>query len=147
MKWTQLGLQFSDQVRRTQVCHLRTPLLICCWTAGVAIACCDYGGIRLNSTGSLPLGLYRVTKVPNAPLAEFCPPEPFSRMSVERGYRPSGVCLDGNTPLLKPIVARPGDVVVTSERGISVNGQLLRNTVARTKDSKGRPLPHYQFGS
>jgi len=147
MKLTQLGLRFFDKVRRTRLCHLSTPLLICCCTAGLAITCCDYGGIRLNSTGSLPLGLYRVTDVPNARLAEFCPPEPFSRMSVERGYRPSGTCVDGDTPLLKPIVAKPGDLVVTSTRGIAVNGQLLPNTVARTNDSKGRPLPHYPFGT
>jgi len=147
MKLTQLGLRFFDKVRRTRICHFRTPLLTCCCTAGVAVGCCSYGGIRLNSTGSLPLGLYRVTNVANASLAEFCPPEPFSRMSVERGYRPSGTCVDGDAPLLKPIVAKPGDVVVTSERGIAVNGRLLPNTAARNQDSKGRPLPHYPFGT
>ncbi len=125
------------------------------WSVGVNLAAtllaayglCAWGGVRLNSTGSLPLGLYRISTAMNANLAEFCPPEPLSRISVLRQYRTPGNCPDGDSPLLKPIVATAGDVVLVSKSGLSVNGVLLRNTAPRTQDSKGRPLPHYPFGT
>ena len=53
---------------------------------------------------------------------------------------------DGAAPLLKPVVARSGDVVELSARGISVNGALLPNTAPLSKDTKGRPLEAWPFG-
>jgi conjugative transfer signal peptidase TraF len=47
---------------------------------------------------------------------------------------------------LKPVVAKPGDVVELSARGISVNGALLSNTAPLSKDTKGRPLEPWPFG-
>ena len=108
---------------------------------------CAWGGLRLNSTASLPLGLYHVSTAADANLVEFCPPEPYSRLSVVRQYRNPGNCPDGDSPLLKPIVAKPGDVVVLSKSGLQVNGVLLRNTAPRSQDSKARLLPHYPFGT
>ena len=35
-------------------------------------------GIRLNSSPSLPVGVYQVTSDPGATLIEFCPAEPFA---------------------------------------------------------------------
>jgi len=103
-------------------------------------------GIRFNSSPSLPVGLYIITSDEHANLVEFCPGEPFASLSIARGYRDQGVCADGAAPLLKPIVAGGGDVVDLSDRGISVNGRLLRNTVPLLKDSKGRELQPWHFG-
>jgi conjugative transfer signal peptidase TraF len=83
----------------------------------------------------------------DANLVEFCPPEPYSRISVLRQYRNPGNCPDGDSPLLKPIVAEPGDVVVASKSGLKVNGVLLKNTAPQAEDSKRRSLPHYPFGT
>lgn len=142
---TLLGL--SERMRRTRPRQLRTPALICSLTVGLATAVFFEFGLRLNATASLPIGLYIVSNAPDAELAEFCPPEPFSTISVRRGYRYRGSCPDGDSPLLKPIVAKTGDVVVTSEEGISVNGKRLMNTSPREHDSKERPLPHFPFGT
>jgi conjugative transfer signal peptidase TraF len=104
-------------------------------------------GFRLNLTSSVPIGLYRITEDPKAEFVAFCPPEPFGSLSVIRGYREqSGVCPDHGTPLLKPIVAREGDVVESSAKGISVNGKLLPNTAAQHRDSGGRPMEARPFG-
>jgi conjugative transfer signal peptidase TraF len=129
------------------VSRLRAPALALALTSLTAFGLCAWGGVRLNLTGSLPLGLYRVSAAANVNLVEFCPPEPLSRLSVVRQYRNPGNCPDGDNPLMKPIVAKPGDVVVLSQSGLRVNGKLLRNTAPRSEDSKARPLPHYPFGT
>jgi conjugative transfer signal peptidase TraF len=104
-------------------------------------------GIRINTSYSLPLGLYATTNEPNAELIEFCPVEPFASESASRSYRTPGfACPDGAVPLLKPIVARPGDLVVVGPEGISVNGHLLRNTYPVPYDASGRPLEPWPPG-
>ena len=97
-------------------------------------------GLRINTSPSLPMGLYMTTADAGANLVEFCPVEPFATLSIVRGYRDPGACRDGAAPLLKPIVAKSGDVVEVSSRGISVNGALLPNTAPLTRDTKGRHL-------
>src|SRR5689334_4135052 len=79
-------------------------------TGGVGLAF-QLGGVRVNASSSLPIGLYRTTSDKSARLIEFCPAEPFASMSASRGYRKKGNCPDGAEPLLKPIVAVPGDIV------------------------------------
>lgn len=103
-------------------------------------------GVRINTSPSLPVGLYLITQQGNADLVEFCLTEPFAGLSLVRGYRSGGTCPDGGAPLLKPIIAKSGDVVELSPRGISVNGQLLKNTAPLTKDTRGRPLKSSPFG-
>jgi conjugative transfer signal peptidase TraF len=103
-------------------------------------------GLRINTSPSLPVGLYVVTTNGAANLIEFCPAEPFAALSLIRGYRDAGSCQDGGAPLLKPVVSKVGDMVELSGRGISVNGLLLPNTVPLSKDTKGRPLEPWHFG-
>jgi conjugative transfer signal peptidase TraF len=103
-------------------------------------------GLRINTSPSLPVGLYVVTTDRSANLVEFCPAEPFARLALIRSYRDPGICHDGGAPLLKPIVAKAGDSVELSERGISVNGLLLANTAPLSKDTKSRPLTAWPFG-
>ena len=111
-----------------------------------AFQLCGWFGIRFNLSPSLPAGIYVTTKAP-AGLIEFCPEEPYASLAIDRGYRDEGTCPDGAMPLLKPIVARTGDVVDVSARGIAVNGALLRNSAPLRVDTKGRPLPAWRFGN
>jgi conjugative transfer signal peptidase TraF len=106
---------------------------------------CGWFGIRINTSASLPIGFY-ATMHTDGGLIEFCPAEPFARLSVIRGYRDRGVCPDGAAPLLKPIAARSNDVVDFSAVGFTVNGKLLPNTAPLAVDTKGRPLMHWPFG-
>lgn len=119
-------------------------------TLGVLALCtlATLTGIRVNTSYSLPLGIYVVTGDENANLVEFCPPEPFASQSSVRGYRTPGLaCPDRAVPLLKPIVGRPGDIVGVSAAGISVNGHLLPKTKPLSRDAAGRPLQPYPVGS
>src|SRR5579863_8487672 len=131
----------SDRLRKVR----RTVLV----ATGVAVATFQLSGslgLRINTSPSLPMGLYITTADAGANLVEFCPAEPFATLSIVRGYRDPGTCRDGAAPLLKPIVAKSGDVVELSARGISVNGTLLSNTAPLSKDTKGRPLEAWPFG-
>ncbi len=112
----------------------------------LAATLCFALGLRINMSPSLETGLYITTRDHRARLIEFCPPEPYASESKERGYRPAGICPDGAAPLLKPIVAREGDIVRLSPRGISVNGTLLENTTPLSVDGKGRQLTPWGSG-
>jgi conjugative transfer signal peptidase TraF len=97
-------------------------------------------GIRINTSYSLPMGIYVRTSDPRAGLIEFCPEGRFAAESSARGYRTPGFYPDGAVPLLKPVVAQPGDTVEMSAAGIAVNGRLLAQTAPVAKDRRGRLL-------
>jgi conjugative transfer signal peptidase TraF len=103
-------------------------------------------GFRVNLTNSLPLGIYRVVPLRTASYVAFCMPNDAGRLSVARGYRPIGSCSEGGAPLLKQLVANPGDHVAVSAAGIAVNGVLLPNTQALNQDRAGRALRPWAFG-
>jgi len=112
-------------------------------TAGLFYLC----GLRINVTPSIPLGLYVRTEAGPARglIVEFCP----SGMSAEESERYRGfglACPDRNIPLLKPVVAGPGDRVEFSETGLRVNGRRLANTAPRQIDGKGRGIRAWPAG-
>ena len=131
----------SDRLRRIRRVTLAA--------AGVSIATFQltgFLGLRINTSPSLPMGLYIITADADADLVEFCPVEPFATLSIVRGYRSPGTCGDGTAPLLKPIAATSGDVVEVSSFGLSVNGALLPNTAPLATDTKGRHLEAWPSG-
>jgi conjugative transfer signal peptidase TraF len=103
-------------------------------------------GLRFNLTSSLPIGLYRVTR--DAPTLErgvivlYCLPPPVAGFAHNRGYVPrGGQCPGGLTPIGKMVAALPGDTVVLTTVGITVNGALQSHSRALATDLKGRGLP------
>ncbi|MBK8209203.1 MAG: conjugative transfer signal peptidase TraF [Rhodospirillales bacterium] len=110
---------------------------------GVATVAVERAGWRWNSTESAPVGLWQV--VPRAPTVgawvSFCPPTDQTFQGFKaRGYIHGGPCPGDLQRLLKPVVARAGDVVTVAEDGVTVNGALLPDTEPHTQDSRGRPL-------
>ena len=135
-----------DRLRNTRPFIVRRIAVLAVGVLACTFQICDLFGIRINTSPSLPMGLYRTTSDPEASLVEFCPAEPFGSLAVARGYRELGACPDGATPLLKPVVARAGDVVELSGTGISVDGNLVSNSAPLLADTKGRPLTPWKFG-
>ena len=131
----------SDRVR-----NARRAALVAAVVTVAAFQLSGSLGLRINTSPSLPMGLYITTADASANLVEFCPVEPFATLSRVRGYRAPGACGDGAGPLLKPIVAKAGDVVEVSALGISVNGILLHNTAPLSADTKGRHLDAWPSG-
>jgi conjugative transfer signal peptidase TraF len=102
----------------------------------------DVAGLRINTSASLPVGLYMVSS--EGSFVEFCPDD--RGLSAQRHYRGNGVCPDGATPLLKPVVGKPTDEIVLSPTGIAVDGKPLPHTAPLEHDSAGRSLAHFPFG-
>ena len=140
---SRIGL--CDRIRATDWGHAGRISVIS-WVAlfGLFVGC-GLGGIRINTTPSLPVGIYVVAD-DNSPLIEFCPAGAAGALAARRGYRNAGSCPDGASALLKPIVARAGDVVELTADGIWVNERLIRNTAPLSVDTEHRPLEHYPYG-
>lgn len=110
-------------------------------------------GVVFNYTHSAPFGLYRrisdfrPTQRDPAPYVFFCPDVRWQSMKDQPNYRkPMHTCPDGFAPLIKPVIAWPGDIVETSSTGISVNGQSLLHTAPIEYDSDGRHLHPFPLG-
>ena len=110
-------------------------------------------GVVFNYTHSAPFGLYReefdseAAIHDPAPYVFFCPDRRWPSMRGEPNYRdPMRTCPDGFSPLIKPVVAWPGDLVSVSANGIRVNGRPLPNSAPIERDSKGQQLRPFSDG-
>jgi len=92
-----------------------------------------------NASGSAPIGLYRVQPagvLVVTMLVLAVPPERLASSLARGGYLPRGV------PLLKRILALPGQWVCWDKFIISVDG--VNVGTARERDRRGRALPVWQ---
>jgi conjugative transfer signal peptidase TraF len=92
-----------------------------------------------NSSASVPVGLYRVRPAGNHHVTELVavrPPEPLATYLDLNGYLPAGV------PMLKRVLALPGQSVCRNGTTISVDGIEIGE--ARERDRHGRPLPAWE---
>ena len=120
---------------------------------GVAIlvfgAAARAAGARINTTRSIPLGLYWTS---NTPVAKgvyvlFCPPERDAFEEAKaRGYLGAGFCPGGYGYLMKRVLAAKNDTVSEGDDGVRVNGELLPLSAPRRADGAGRPMPRYPAG-
>jgi conjugative transfer signal peptidase TraF len=112
------------------------------------------GGIRVNTSASVPTGLWLQTaaRPPNELLTRgtivtFCPSDaPPFRLAKQRGYMGGGWCPHEYQPLFKPIVAIAGDRVSISPAGIEVNGVHIANSAPLYADNAHQFLPTPRYG-
>lgn len=119
------------------------------WVAAVAWT----GGLRLNTTSSMPRGLWHVAAPDTGPrrgeIVSVCLPEgETARQGLERGYLMAGFCESGTQPLLKPVGAVAGDTVTIRPGGVLiVNGAASGEVQAMRQDSAGRPMARVAEGT
>ena len=92
-----------------------------------------------NASKSVPIGLYQLQPVGRLAVTELVavrPPEPLASFLDRNGYLPIGI------PMLKHVLALPGQTVCRKGLTISVDGIDVGNALSR--DSRGRPLPVWQ---
>ncbi|MGM4985943.1 conjugative transfer signal peptidase TraF [Rhizobium sp. 11_C7_N12_5] len=114
--------------------------------AGIAFV----GGVRLNLTPSEPLGLWRIEPFGRDPLVGnlvfICPPPtPQFEEAWQRGYLRRGLCPGGFAPLIKTVVALPGQHVEVGSN-VVIDRLPLPNSAVRSSDGAGRPLLHFAGG-
>ncbi|ETX01009.1 MAG: hypothetical protein ETSY1_09165 [Candidatus Entotheonella factor] len=114
--------------------------------AGMALllACRD---LRWNYSHSMPPGLWRFVDPRFDPargrgqVVLFCPPRTaVFEEAKARGYIPFGRCAGGLAPLLKPVVALPGDRVEIGAE-VWVNGVVVAGSDRLVRDRQGRAMP------
>lgn len=92
-----------------------------------------------NASASAPRGLYRLTAITAFQHGDWVlvwVPEAVRQMSVERGYLPA------NVPLIKPVMALPGERICAVGDTIQLpTGQRLTRL---SQDGQGRLLPAWQ---
>lgn len=101
-------------------------------------------GARVNTSRSVPVGLYRVIDAPPRKGAYilFCPPpRPIFEEARARGYIGAGPCPGGFGYVFKKILAAKDDILFIGSKGVTVNGMLLSCSAPREADNSGRPLP------
>ena len=123
------------------------PLVIVgvCLAFGLVLA--HQSGLRLNTTGSIPLGLYRMSHDPivNGAYVLWCPPKrPEFDLAKERGYIGAGFCPGGYGYMMKKVVASGHDIVSVTDEGVLINGKLIPASQPFEADSMGRPLPRFR---
>ena len=141
----------------SSILHLPRISLAALAVAGSAFGVMFAGvnlGLVFNYTHSAPFGLYMEIATPTEarreppPYIFFCPDVRWPSMNNEPNYRsPMRTCPDGFSPLIKPVIAWPGDTVQTSPQGITVNGVLLAHTVSLNHDSQGRIVHPFAYGT
>ena len=92
-----------------------------------------------NASASVPIGLYTVHPAGALRTTELVvvrPPDALASFLDERHYLPKGA------PMLKRILALPGQTVCRADRAITVDGIAMGEALDR--DSRGRPLPSWQ---
>ncbi len=119
--------------------------------AGVAIfgigLACSAAGLRINTTRSIPLGIYwaRPGPLQKGSYVFFCPPDVALMVQArQRGYLDTGPCPGGYGYMMKRVAASAGDVVSVTERGVRVNDAWLRVSAPLPQDRSGREMPRLQ---
>ncbi len=122
------------------------PLLLVC-VAALAGWCVEALGFRVNTSPSVPVGLYliRQTSITKEGLVAACLPKAEAAVGRERGYLRRGECPGGASPVVKRVGARSGDHVQVTTDGVFVNGRRLQDP-APAIDSRGRSLASVATG-
>ncbi len=97
----------------------------------------------VNTSTSLPTGLYRITKVSDlerGDILRICLPEVLSQFAVQRGYLRQGICPGGATRVGKPVVALQGDTVLVTRQKVQVKGHQSFDVPIYEHDRKGKGL-------
>ncbi|MFZ7175074.1 conjugative transfer signal peptidase TraF [[Pasteurella] aerogenes] len=82
-------------------------------------------GIRINTTPSIPIGIYKVIdKNPSkGDIVSFCPPNtPLFQEVKLRGWVNKGFCDGELGTMMKILVAEAGDIISIEPSGVFING-------------------------
>lgn len=109
--------------------------------AGVASG---FMGARINTTKSIPVGLYWTASEAVRPgnYVMFCPPQSEAfHLARTRRYIDAGSCPGNYGFMMKRVFAVGGDRVEITANGVTVNGLEVPNSRPLLQDGEGQSLP------
>ncbi|HHE3712869.1 conjugative transfer signal peptidase TraF (plasmid) [Pasteurella multocida] len=83
-------------------------------------------GVRINTTPSIPIGIYKVTdkRPTKGDIVSFCPPNTSLFQEVKsRGWVNKGFCNGELGTMMKVLVAEAGDIISIDSSGVFINGK------------------------
>lgn len=92
--------------------------------------------LLLNTTASVPVGLYALSEVGSPRVGDLvvvAPDAALAAFLADGGWLPRGV------PLIKPVAATAGQSVCRTGQAVTIDGRWVAQ--ARAADGHGRPLP------
>ena len=118
------------------------------WAGAIALGMvCHLAGARINTSRSIPLGLYWTSSAPveKGAYVLFCPPSTgvFDE-AKKRGYLAAGFCAGDFGYMMKRVLGVANDSVEVTDLGVLVNHRLLAFSAPRQHDLFARPLPRYE---
>jgi conjugative transfer signal peptidase TraF len=126
------------------------------WTANISIILLAVVtflfilGLRINTTHSIPAGVYLEISDPirKNSYVIFCPP-PSDLFDVvkERRYIRPGFCKNGYGYMMKKVAATEGDLISINDEGVYVNKKCVPNSKPIAVDENNRSLPHYRMSN
>lgn len=120
-------------------------------TCFMAVSVFIYQKFIINVTPSEPLGFYKIDRLRKASLIHrgdivaVCLPAKWRDIGLKHHYLIPGLRCKNSAPLLKTVIAIPGDTVVLKNDSIIVNGRYLPYST-QMNDSKGRKLVSFPRG-
>ena len=101
-----------------------------------------FAGLRINTSSSMPRGIYRAVDGELRPgaIVAACLPADVARFGMERHYLGPGECPGGAEPVVKVVAALEGSVVEVTADHVRVDGDALRRSRPQREDRGGRPL-------
>ena len=107
-------------------------------------------GLRVNLTPSYPLGLWRIRALDRGvdvgDRIFICPPLTAKfEQAFERGYLRPGLCPGWRSPLIKTVVALPGQRIEVGT-SVTIDGRPLPKSQLQPADGAGRPLSPFPGG-
>ncbi len=132
----------------------RPALVLLAVSCGVSLALIvggTIGGLRINTTPSEPLGIWRVVPLDRSAqvgdMVFVCPPEiDIISEGFARGYLRSGLCPGGFGPLIKTVAAVGGQHIAVASH-VTVDGRPIASSSFVSQDGLGRPLRPYVGGT
>lgn len=100
-------------------------------------------GFRVNTSGSIPLGLYRTNsaQVRVGSYVQVCPTNTvIFKEALNRGYISPGRCDGGYGYIFKKVLAAKTDTVQMTDSGMLINGRHVPFSAPLQHDAAKRPL-------
>lgn len=115
------------------------------WLLAIALATvAAHAGLRLNTSASVPRGLYWLSARPSAVggYVAVCPPRwRIFEQARARGYLSPGPCAGNYGQMIKVLAARPGNAVRFEAEGVRIDGRLWPASAPLHADATGWLLP------